>query len=171
MGEDEEKAAAIAGMRALNRGAAERLAELGDARKVQNLIDARFPVQYVVRPHRKEYQDFRGYAGQVASGVFRPGDEVIALPSGFTTRIVGIDTFDGPVDEAPTPMSVVMRLEDNIDLSRGDMLARIHNQPMVGQDLDAIVAWMSESVQLRPGMKYAIKHTTRWASGMITDVK
>ena len=103
----------------------------------RNLIDARFPIQYVIRPHTHEHHDYRGYAGQVASGVFRPGDEVTALPSGFTTRIAEIDTFEGPIEEAPTPMSVVIRLEDNIDLSRGDMLARTHNQPMVGQDIDA----------------------------------
>lgn len=137
----------------------------------RNLIDARFPVQYVIRPHRAEFHDYRGYAGQVASGVFRPGDEVIALPSGFKSRITAIDTFDGRVDEAPTPMSVVIRLEDNIDLGRGDMLARPHNQPMVGQDIDAIVAWMSESVELKPGAKYAIKHTTRWARALVTDLR
>ncbi|MCL1599093.1 MAG: GTP-binding protein [Actinomycetia bacterium] len=135
----------------------------------RNLIDARFPIQYVIRPHTHEHHDYRGYAGRVASGVFRPGDEVIALPSGFTTRIAEIDTYEGPVTEAPTPLSVVMRLEDDIDLSRGDMLARTHNQPTVGQDIDAIVAWMSDTVKLRPGAKYAIKHTTRWARAMITD--
>ncbi|MCL1597987.1 MAG: GTP-binding protein, partial [Actinomycetia bacterium] len=137
----------------------------------RNLIDARFPIQYVIRPHRAEFHDYRGYAGQVASGVFRPGDEVIALPSGFTTRIAEIDTYEGSVDEAPTPLSVVMRLADDIDLSRGDMLARTHNQPMVGQDIDATVVWMSDTVTLRPGAKYAIKHTTRWARAMITDLQ
>ena len=137
----------------------------------RNLIDARFPIQYVIRPHTAQHHDYRGYAGQVASGVFRPGDEVIALPSGFTTRIAAIDTYEGAIDEAPTPLSVVMRLEDNIDLSRGDMLSRTHNQPMVGQDIDAIVAWMSDTVTLRPGAKYAIKHTTRWARAMITDLQ
>lgn len=137
----------------------------------RNLIDARFPIQYVIRPHTHEHHDYRGYAGQVASGVFRPGDEVTALPSGFTSRIAEIDTHEGPVDEAPTPMSVVIRLEDDIDLSRGDMLARTHNQPMVGQDIDAIVAWMSDTVKLRPGAKYAIKHTTRWARAMVTDLQ
>ena len=98
-------------------------------------------------------------------------DDVIALPSGFTTRIVGIDTYEGPITEAPTPVSVVIRLEDNIDLSRGDMLARTHNQPTIGQDIDATVAWMSESVTLRPGAKYAIKHTTRWARALVTDLQ
>jgi bifunctional enzyme CysN/CysC len=137
----------------------------------RNLIDARFPIQYVIRPHTAQHHDYRGYAGQVASGVFRPGDEIIALPSGFTTRIAAIDTYEGAIDEAPTPLSVVMRLEDNIDLSRGDMLSRPHNQPMVGQDIDAIVAWMSDTVALRPGAKYAIKHTTRWARAMITDLQ
>ncbi len=137
----------------------------------RNLIDARFPVQYVIRPHTAKYRDYRGYAGQIASGVFRPGDEVIALPSGFASRIAEIDTFDGAVAEAPTPMSVVIRLEDDIDLGRGDMLSRVHNQPTAGQDIDAIVAWMSDTEQLRPGAKYAIKHTTRWARAMITDLQ
>ena len=136
----------------------------------RNLIDARFPIQYVIRPHTAEHHDYRGYAGQIASGVFRPGDEVIALPSGLTTTIVGIDTHDGPVEEAPTPMSVVIRLADDIDLSRGDMLSRVHNQPAIGQDLDAIVAWMSDTTTLRPGAKYAIKHTTRWAKAVVADL-
>ncbi|MGI9666679.1 MAG: sulfate adenylyltransferase subunit CysN [Acidimicrobiia bacterium] len=137
----------------------------------RNLIDARFPVQYVVRPHRREYQDFRGYAGQVASGVFRPGDEVVVLPSGFTSRIASIDTYDGPIDEAPAPLSVIIRLADEIDISRGDMICRPQNQPQVGQDIDAIVTWMDERTVLRPGSKYAIKHTTKWARALVRDLQ
>ena len=137
----------------------------------RNLIDPRFPVQYVIRPHTAAHRDYRGYAGQVASGVFHVGDEVIVLPSGFTTRVVGIDTYDGPLEEAASPMSVVMRLEDQLDISRGDMIARPHNQPEVGQDIDAIVTWMSEDVSLRPGSKFAIKHTTRWAKALVTDLQ
>ena len=136
-----------------------------------NLIDARFPVQYVIRPHTAEHRDYRGYAGQVASGIFRVGDEVIVLPSGFTTRIAAIDTFDDSVTEAAPPMSVALRLEDQLDISRGDMVCRLHNQPRVGQDLDAIVTWMSEDIALRPGAKYAIKHTTRWAKALVTDLQ
>jgi bifunctional enzyme CysN/CysC len=137
----------------------------------RNLIDPRFPVQYVIRPHTAAHHDYRGYAGQVASGVFHVGDEVIVLPSGFTTRIASIDTHDGPLEEAAPPMSIVMRLEDQLDVSRGDMIARPHNQPEVGQDIDAIVTWMSEEVPLRPGSKFAIKHTTRWAKALVTDLQ
>lgn len=137
----------------------------------RNLIDARFPVQYVVRPHRKEYQDFRGYAGQVASGVFRPGDEVVVLPSGFTTAITSIETYEGEINEAPAPLSVILRLADEIDISRGDMICRPQNQPSVGQDIDAIVTWMDDQTTLRPGNKYAIKHTSRWARAMVRDLQ
>ena len=137
----------------------------------RNLIDARFPVQYVVRPHTREHHDYRGYAGQIASGVFRPGDEVMVLPSGFRSTIASIDTFDGPVDEAPAGLSVILRLEDNIDVSRGNMICRPNNQPEVGQDIDAIVTWLSDSVKLRKGAKYAIKHTTKSARALIKDLQ
>ncbi|MCH7846282.1 MAG: 50S ribosome-binding GTPase [Acidobacteria bacterium] len=137
----------------------------------RNLIDPRFPVQYVIRPNTAAHHDYRGYAGQVASGVFRPGDEVIVLPSGFTTRIAGIDTHDGPVEDAVPPLSVVLRFEDQLDISRGDMVCRPHNQPHVGQDIDAIITWMSEDVSLRPGAKFAIKHTTRWAKALVIDLQ
>jgi bifunctional enzyme CysN/CysC len=137
----------------------------------RNLIDARFPVQYVIRPHTMEHQDYRGYAGQIASGVFRPGDEVMVLPSGFTSTIASIDRFDGPLDEAPAGLSVVIRLNGEIDISRGDMICRPHNQPQVGQDIDAIVTWMSDSVTLRPGAKFAIKHTTKTARAMVKELQ
>ena len=137
----------------------------------RNLIDARFPVQYVVRPHTREHHDYRGYAGQIASGVFRPGDEVMVLPSGFRSTIASIDTFDGPVEEAPAGLSVILRLEDNIDVSRGNMICRPNNQPEVGQDIDAIVTWLSDSVKLRKGAKYAIKHTTKSARALIKDLQ
>jgi bifunctional enzyme CysN/CysC len=137
----------------------------------RNMIDCRFPVQYVIRPHTMEHQDYRGYAGQVQGGVFKKGDEVIVLPSGFTTRIASIDTFDGPVEEAAPPSSVVIRLEDEIDISRGDMICRPHNQPHVGQDLDAMVCWLSDGPPLKPGAKYGIKHTSRWARAMVKDVQ
>ena len=136
-----------------------------------NMIDVRFPVQYVVRPHRREYHDFRGYAGTVAGGLMKPGDEVMVLPSGFTTRIESIDTYDGPVEEAAPPMSVTVSLEDDIDISRGDMICRPHNRPHASQDIDAMVCWMDEGSTLRPGVKYSVKHTTRWTRAMVNDLQ
>ncbi|HIG24383.1 MAG TPA: sulfate adenylyltransferase subunit CysN [Acidimicrobiia bacterium] len=137
----------------------------------RNHIDARFPVQYVIRPQTNEHHDYRGYAGTVAGGVFKPGDEVMALPSGFTSTVASIDTFDGPIDEAFGPMSVTLRLTDNIDISRGDMICRPNNQPHAGQDLQAMVCWMSDTKPLTPRMKLAIKHTTRTARVMVTDLQ
>lgn len=137
----------------------------------ENMIDVRFPVQYVVRPHRLEHQDFRGYAGTVAGGLMKPGDEVMVLPSGFTTTIKSIDTHDGPLEEASPPMSVIVTLEDDIDISRGDMICRPHNQPHASQDLDAMVCWMDEGSSLRSGAKYAVKHTTRWARAMVKNLR
>ena len=96
----------------------------------RNLKDARFPVQWVTRPMTDELHDYRGYAGEVAGGVFRTGDEVVVLPSGLTSRIAGIDTFDGELEEAFPPLSVTLRLEDDIDVSRGDMICRPHNRPV-----------------------------------------
>ncbi|CAN5861056.1 hypothetical protein BH23ACT5_BH23ACT5_01710 [soil metagenome] len=137
----------------------------------RNLIDCRFPVQYVIRPHLKEYQDYRGYAGTVSGGVFKPGDEVVVLPSGFESRIASIDTYEGEVEAAVPPMAVTMRLTDDIDIGRGDMICRPNNRPQVGQDIDAMVCWMSESRRLQPGMKLAIKHTTRWAKTVVKDLQ
>jgi bifunctional enzyme CysN/CysC len=136
----------------------------------RNLIDARFPVQYVIRPMSGTHHDYRGYAGSVAGGVFKRGDEVMVLPSGFTTRVAGIDTADGEVDEAFSPMSVTLRLADDLDVSRGDMICRVHNQPTVGQDVDAMVCWLSEAGSLRDGAKLAIKHTTRTARALVKGV-
>ena len=136
----------------------------------RNLIDARFPVQYVIRPMSGSHHDYRGYAGSVAGGVFKRGDEVMVLPSGFTTRVAGIDTADGEVDEAFSPMSVTLRLADDLDVSRGDMICRVHNQPTVGQDVDAMVCWLSEAGSLRNGAKLAIKHTTRTARALVKGV-
>lgn len=126
----------------------------------RNLIDARFPVQYVIRPQTIAYPDYRGYAGRIAGGVFRPGDIVLVLPSGFTSRIVAIDTADGPVAEAYPPMSVIFQLADDLDVSRGDMICRPNNMPVMTQDLDAMISWMS-SPALQRGQKFTIKHTTR----------
>jgi bifunctional enzyme CysN/CysC len=135
----------------------------------RNLIDPRFPVQWVVRPGTDEHHDYRGYAGQVASGVLRPGDDVVVLPSGAQTRIKTIDTFDGQAEEAFPPMSVTLRLEDEIDISRGDLIARPHNHPIVSRELDAIVCWMHET-PLRPGARYVLKHTTKTVKAVAADL-
>ncbi|SDL60734.1 sulfate adenylyltransferase subunit 1 [Catalinimonas alkaloidigena] len=134
-----------------------------------NHIDCRFPVQYVVRPHSDEYHDYRGYAGRIVSGVYKPGDEVIALPSGFTSRIKAIDTTDGPLKEAFAPMSVTMTLEDDIDISRGDMIVRVNNQPQSGQDLEVMLCWLNNRAP-QPGAKYYLQHTTREARCVIKEI-
>ena len=136
----------------------------------RNHIDARFPVQYVIRPQSDEHHDYRGYAGTVAGGVFKPGDEVMVLPSGFTSTVASVDSYDGPVDEAFGPMAVTIRLTDDIDISRGDMICRPNNQPVASQDIQAMVCWMSESAGLTPRMKLALKHTTRSSRVMVTDL-
>ena len=133
----------------------------------RNLVDVRFPVQYVIRPQSTTVTDYRGYAGQVASGVLKPGDEIMVLPSGFTSRIAAVETADGPVDEAFPPMSVTVRLTDELDISRGDMICRPNNAPMAVQDIEAMVCWMDETRPLQVGGKYAIKHTTRSARAIV----
>jgi len=139
----------------------------------RNLIDVRFPVQYVIRPHQAtdpELHDYRGYAGQVAGGVIKPGDEVMHLPSGFTTKVNRIDSARGPINEAFPPMSVTLVLEDDIDISRGDMICRPHNQPSVTQDVDVMVCWMSESRKLSARDRLIVKHTTRTAKAIVRDL-
>jgi len=136
----------------------------------RNLIDVRFPVQFVVRPKSTEHHDYRGYAGQVAGGVLKAGDEVMVLPSGLTSRIASVETADGPVEEAFPPMSVTVLLEDDIDVSRGDMICRPNNAPAVAQDVEAMVCWMAEE-PLQAGQKFAIKHTTRMARAVVKDVR
>jgi bifunctional enzyme CysN/CysC len=136
----------------------------------RNMIDVRFPVQYVIRPRDDAHHDYRGYAGTVAGGVLKPGDPVVALPSGFETTISSIETADGPLDEAFPPMSVTVRLADELDVGRGDMLCRPHNRPTVGQDIDAMVCWMSERSQLAEGAKLAIKHTTRTGRALVRSL-
>ncbi len=135
-----------------------------------NLIDCRFPVQYVIRPYTDEFHDYRGYAGRVAGGIYKKGDKVMLLPSGFTSKIAKIDTFDGEVEEAHSPMSVTLLLEDDYDLSRGDMIVRENNQPEVTQDIEVMVCWFSERpLQLRG--KYSILHTTQDARCIIKDIR
>ena len=136
----------------------------------RNLIDPRLPVQWVIRPQATSLPDYRGYAGRVAGGVFKPGDEVMVLPSGLTTTVAGIDTFDGPIDEAFPPMSVTVRLTDDVDVSRGDLICRPANRPAMGQDLEAMVAWMTEK-PLQVGDFFALKHTTRWVRAVVRDVR
>jgi bifunctional enzyme CysN/CysC len=139
----------------------------------RNLIDVRFPVQYVIRPHQAtdpELHDYRGYAGQVAGGVLKPGDEVMHLPSGLTTRIERIDTARGPVAEAFPPMSVTLLLADDLDVSRGDMLCRPHNQPPVTQDIEAMVCWMTDAPALTPRSRLVVKHTTRTVKAIVRDL-
>ena len=136
----------------------------------RDLVDTRFPVQYVVRPKSDQYHDYRGYAGQVAGGVLKPGDEVVVLPSGMTSTIEGIDHFDQEISEAFPPMSVTVRLADDVDVSRGDMIARVKNAPTPAQDIDAMVSWMTNT-PLRPRQKLAIKHTTRTGRAMVKDIQ
>jgi sulfate adenylyltransferase subunit 1 len=136
----------------------------------QNHVDCRFPVQFVVRPQSKDYPDYRGYAGRIAGGVFKPGDYVTILPSGFTSKIKSIDTFDGEVAEAFSPMSVCMTLTDNIDISRGDMLVRENNKPTVDQDIEVMICWMNDKKMIPKG-KYTIRHTSQTARCIIKEVK
>ena len=136
----------------------------------QNHVDCRFPVQFVVRPQSKVHPDYRGYAGRIEGGVFKPGDDVIVLPSGFTSKIKSIDTFDGEVAEAFSPMSVCMTLTDNIDISRGDMLVRENNKPTIEQDIDVMICWMNEKKMIPKG-KYTIRHTSQTARCIIKEVK
>jgi bifunctional enzyme CysN/CysC len=135
-----------------------------------NLIDVRFPVQWVIRPQSDEHHDFRGYAGQVASGVFRVGDDVVVLPSGRRSRVRSISTFDGALEQASPPLSVIMHLEDDVDVSRGDMICRPHNQPDVTSDFEAMVCWMTDA-PLAPGARYSIKHSTRSVKAIVEDLR
>ncbi len=135
----------------------------------RNLADVRFPVQWVIRPMSDEHHDYRGYAGQVAGGVIRPGSEVVVLPSGKQTTIEAIDTYDGEVDVAFPSMSVTLRLEDEVDISRGSMIVEAEDQPVVARELDAIVCWMSDS-PLQPRGRYVIKHTTTSARAIVEEL-
>ncbi len=140
----------------------------------RNLVDVRFPVQYVIRPSRATdptLHDYRGYAGRVHGGVLRPGDEVMHLPSGFTTRIKRIDTPDGPLAQAFPPMSVTLVLADDLDISRGDMLCRKHNRPRTAQDIRAMVCWLTDRSELRPNTRLVVKHTTRQARAIVRDLR
>jgi bifunctional enzyme CysN/CysC len=136
----------------------------------RNLSDLRFPVQWVVRPQSVDHPDYRGYAGQVAGGVLHPGDDVVVLPAGKRTRIAAIDTADGELDEAFPPMSVTVRLADDLDVGRGDVLCRPEDAPAPTRQIDADVCWMADE-PLRAGSRYAIKHTTRSARAVVDAVE
>jgi sulfate adenylyltransferase subunit 1 len=136
-----------------------------------NMIDCRFPVQHVIRPYSDDYHDYRGYAGRVAGGVFKKGDTVTLLPSGFTTKIAKIDTFDGELEEAFPPQSVTLLLEDDLDLSRGGMIVRENNQPDVSQDVEIMLCWFDEKSSLKERGKYAIRHTTQEVRCVVKEVR
>jgi sulfate adenylyltransferase subunit 1 len=135
----------------------------------ENFADPRFAVQYVIRPMSDEFHDFRGYAGRVAGGVFKVGDKVTVLPSGLTTRIASFESKGGKHDKAFPPQSVTMLLEDDIDISRGDMIVADVNQPNIGQDITFMFCWLNEK-PLVPTMKYAVKHTTNDARCIIKSI-
>jgi sulfate adenylyltransferase large subunit len=139
----------------------------------RNMIDVRFPVQYVIRPHAStdaKLHDYRGYAGQVAGGVLKPGDEVLHLPSGFATKVQRIESAGKPVAEAFAPMSVTLLLDDDVDISRGDMICRPNNRPAGAQDIEAMVCWMSSDAKLARRSRLVVKHTTRTVKAIVTDL-
>jgi sulfate adenylyltransferase subunit 1 len=136
----------------------------------ENHVDARFPVQWVIRPQSDQFHDFRGYAGRVAGGVFRPGDEVTVLPSGFTTCIEAIHTADGTIAEAFAPQSVCMTLHDEIDISRGDMIVKPNNQAQSDQNIEAMICWFSQT-PMRGRGKYIIRHTTREMQAVVQEIR
>jgi len=136
----------------------------------ENLIDCRFPVQYVIRPRDDNFHDYRGYAGKISSGIFKPGDKVTVLPSGFTSKIKAIeDIRNTGVDEAFPPMSVTISLEDDFDISRGDMIVRANNLPIESQDIDLMICWMNQK-KLEYGKKYILRHTTKETKCIITEI-
>ena len=136
----------------------------------ENHVEARFPVQWVIRPQSDEWHDFRGFSGRVAGGVFKPGDAVTVLPSGFQSRIKEIHTADGPLEEAYSPLSVTLLLEDEIDTSRGDMIVKANNPPQVGQDIEAMICWFGEKPLNLRG-RFIMRHTSREVQAVIKEVK
>ena len=135
-----------------------------------NHVDCRFPIQYVILPQTAKHPDFRGYAGKIEGGIFKPGDEIIILPTGFKSKIKSINTFEYKVKEAFSPMSVCITLTDDIDISRGDMIVRENNQPTIGQNIDIMICWMDEKNMILNG-KYTIRHTSQTARCIIKEVK
>jgi sulfate adenylyltransferase subunit 1 len=135
----------------------------------QNLLDPRFPVQYIIRPYTDEYHDYRGYAGRIAGGVFHEGDEIIVMPSGLTSKIKSIDIFNKSFEEAFAPQSITLRLEDDVDISRGDMIIKKENLPNIGQDIEMMICWLNEKPMMLNG-KYSLKHTTNDARCVIEEI-
>lgn len=135
-----------------------------------NFIDARFPIQYIIRPQNKEFHDYRGYAGRIASGIFRKGDKIKVLPSGFTSTIKSIDTFEGHLDTAYAQQSVSITLEDDIDISRGDMIVKENNLPIISQNVEMMFCWFNEK-PLQPKGKYILRHTTNEVKCMINEIR
>jgi len=133
-------------------------------------VNCRFPVQYVLRPHRKEYHDFRGYAGRVAGGIFKKGDEVVVLPSGFTTKIDRLERYGEEIEQAFPPMSITMLLTDDIDIDRGNMIVKKFSQPTIDQDIDLMICWMDEKPMINSG-KYIIKHNTNEARCVVKEIR
>jgi len=136
-----------------------------------NHVDARMPVQWVIRPHSEEWHDFRGYAGRIAGGVFKPGDDVKVFPSGFSSKIRAIHTYNGEVREAFTPMSVTVTLEDEIDISRGDMIAKPNNAPRCEQDIEAMICWFSERRSLSGRAKFALRTMTNEVKALVQEIR
>jgi bifunctional enzyme CysN/CysC len=137
----------------------------------RNLVDNRFPVQYVIRPQSAEHRDYRGFAGSIVGGIFRQGDEVMVMPSRKASKIAAIDTPNGEVAQAFPPMAVTLRLEDQLDVSRGDMICRPTNQPTSSRRFEAMVCWFDETSQLRTGAPYQLKHTTRWVAAEVESLR
>ncbi len=137
----------------------------------RNLVDNRFPVQYVIRPQVAEHRDYRGFAGSVVGGIFKQGDEVMVMPSRRTSTISRIDTPNGPVAQAFPPMAVTMLLDDELDISRGDMICRPTNQPSANRRFEAMVCWFDETSTLRTGAPYQLKHTTRWVAAEVEELR
>jgi sulfate adenylyltransferase subunit 1 len=147
-----------------------RTLETVDIDNDHNFTDGRFPVQYVIRPHTTEYHDYRGYAGRIEGGILRPGDEVVTLPANIKTKIKSIDTLTGRLDEALPSMSVTLLLEDNIDVSRGDMIVKADSLPKISQEIELMICWLAEK-KLQPGGKYLVKHTTRETKCIVKEVQ
>jgi sulfate adenylyltransferase subunit 1 len=135
----------------------------------EDLIDCRFPIQYVIRPRDDKFHDYRGYAGKISSGIFKSGDKVRIIPSGFSTRIKKIHGSNGELQEAFPPMSVAIQLEDDFDISRGDMIVREENIPEIEQDLDLMICWMNNK-KLQPGKKYIVRHTTKETKCIVKEI-
>jgi sulfate adenylyltransferase subunit 1 len=135
----------------------------------QNLIDPRFAVQYIIRPYKEEFHDYRGYAGRVAGGIFNLNDKIVVLPSGLTSSIKSIDTFNGPIEKAFSPQSITIQLEDDIDVSRGDMIVKPENMPQVSQDIELMLCWLNEK-PLVAGSKYLVRHTTNEVRCVVKEI-